>query len=763
MSVARGGRAFPLLETKLRPAAGRAGIIDRARVVEPLLRRSGPPVVTLFAPPGYGKTTVLGQWASAESRPVAWLSVGELDNDPAVFVPYLASALATIGPVESSLIEGAPIARGRTLASAIPRLLYDIHRWRSPAVLIIDDVHRLTDRATLDGLAAFIDHLPEGFRVGLAGRTPPELPIPRLRAEQRLLEVDRSILALDERETAALALAVGIALSDAEIESLLDRTEGWAAGIYLATLAYERSGGETWPRNVSGVDKPIAAYLRSELTHRLTDDEMHLLTRSAIFDIVHATAVEPVTGVEGGAGMLEQLADRNLLIESIGQRGDAFRYHNLLREFLLAELERREPGQLTTLHRAAAMWYADQGDQDASIRHLLAAGEVDVAAERIGEHGIETFEDGRIGTLQRWLGAFSVEAVQRHPRLAVLGAWVATTLGDSDEATRYAAIADGDAARNTGTATGVGATLTGEIALLRALRCRHGPRDMHANASWAVNHLAAGTGWRNQALWLRGWAEFLMGDTDATDASLAESIRDAQFDSSPDVAPLAKRAALAIRRSDWAAAEALTTEATVRMTEAGYEYVLSALLVYAVQARVRAHRGDADGARASLVRAQLVRPLASTAVPWFCVDALTELARAYLAVSDPSGAQVVIREAEHIVRQVPALGTLTDELIAVRRNLADSATTLAGSSALTTAELRVLPYLPTYLTFPEIADRLSISRNTVKTHAMSIYGKLWASSRGEAVERAVELGLLEPYPGLDLRLHPAGADADGAG
>ena len=114
----------------------------------------------------------------------------------------------------------------------------------------------------------------------------------------------------------------------------------------------------------------------------------------------------------------------------------------------------------------------------------------------------------------------------------------------------------------------------------------------------------------------------------------------------------------------------------------------------------------------------------------------------------PAGAQQALREAERIIRRRPALGTLTADLVTARKLLESSSTTLAGSSTLTTAELRVLPLLPTYLSFQEIADRLMISRNTVKTHAMSIYGKLWATSRGEAVERAIEIGLLEAYPAL---------------
>jgi LuxR family maltose regulon positive regulatory protein len=175
-----------------------------------------------------------------------------------------------------------------------------------------------------------------------------------------------------------------------------------------------------------------------------------------------------------------------------------------------------------------------------------------------------------------------------------------------------------------------------------------------------------------------------------------------------------------------------------------------------MRARISIHLGDQVRGREGLVRAQLVRPLANHSAPWFSVDALLELCRAYLALSDPAGAQQTLREAERIIRRRPALGTLTSDLVTARKLLESSSTTLAGSSTITTAELRVLPLLPTYLSFQEIADRLMISRNTVKTHAMSIYGKLWATSRGEAVERAIEIGLLEAYPAL------ANHDADKA-
>jgi LuxR family transcriptional regulator, maltose regulon positive regulatory protein len=296
-------------------------------------------------------------------------------------------------------------------------------------------------------------------------------------------------------------------------------------------------------------------------------------------------------------------------------------------------------------------------------------------------------------------------------------------------------------------------------AMARAILCRRGPRAMLADADFAVSREPASSRWLTHALWLQGSAHYLLGDLDAAEASLLASTREAVAIDSPNLAPLTLLASIRLRHQDWAGAEQLVREASGRLEQFGYGYLVMSLGVYALEARIAARRGEVQAAREALVKAQLVRPLASRATPTFSVGSLVDLARAYLAMSDPAGAQIVVREAEEIVRRTPSLGLLTDELIDVRRYLSGAATTLVGSSALTSAELRILPFLPTYLSFPEIADRLSISRNTVKTHAMSIYGKLWASSRGEAVERAVELGLLEPYPGLEALRQPVAREA----
>jgi LuxR family maltose regulon positive regulatory protein len=177
---------------------------------------------------------------------------------------------------------------------------------------------------------------------------------------------------------------------------------------------------------------------------------------------------------------------------------------------------------------------------------------------------------------------------------------------------------------------------------------------------------------------------------------------------------------------------------------------VSGMLVHAVTARVAFHHGDVARGRAERVHAQLLRPLLSHALPATVVLGLLEVARAYLATADAAGAGAAVAEAERVLRRRPDLGALSVQLADVRRRVHESARAMVGPSTLTPAELRLLPLLSTYLLFQDIADRLGVSKHTVKTQAVSIYGKLGASTRGDAVDRAIELGLLEPFPGLRL-------------
>jgi LuxR family maltose regulon positive regulatory protein len=209
-------------------------------------------------------------------------------------------------------------------------------------------------------------------------------------------------------------------------------------------------------------------------------------------------------------------------------------------------------------------------------------------------------------------------------------------------------------------------------------------------------------------------------------------------------AALSERSLVAAARSQWTWADALAQQGYVMLRSAGVEDSYVTPLVYAVQARTALHRGDVGEARQALVRAQRARPTLTYAVPHIAVQARIELTRAHLALADLAGAKTLMREIDELLRRRPSLGNLVGEAQALRLELAKKRGPASpGASALTAAELRLLPLLATHLSFPEIAGELFLSPNTVKTQVASLYRKLGASSRRQAVARSQELALLE--------------------
>src|SRR3954453_9679599 len=739
--------AFPVIDSKLTAPQVRPGMVKRDRLLRQLLE-SDPGGVALVAPPGYGKTTVLAQWAAAERGPVVWLTVDEEDNDPHVLMGDLGAGFDRITPIQEATGKALSNSSRRILASTVPRLVSELHRWRKPGLIIMDDAHLITDRVSLDAISTLIDHLPPGFRLAVAGRHEPRLPFARLTVNQHLTSLGPVELALDSLEASALIEASGHSLTPEEVRALTSRTEGWAAGLYLATLALAPGRTDLGPiPSFSGSDSHVAAYLRSEIADTLEPEDMTFLTRSVVLERVSPVIAEAVPEVSDGAQRPRRIAQSNLLVQELSGDEPVYRYHNLLRDFLALELETREPGATRKLHSRAAVWFHAAGDMDQAIEHGLAAHDFDAAARYVTAAAYGTHQRGRTATLERWLDAFDPAAFERHPPLAIIASWIFLLTGRGDEADVMADIAE---RRDHHGSPGDGsASFASQRAMLRSVMARSGARDALANAKIAVSLERLGSPWRPTALMAMGSSYEMLGDADAAELAYIEAVGTGAATSWATVmTSLAKRAQLRMNAGDWHAAEELVERADELREVWHFDGFVSVLFVDAINARVAIQRGDFDRGRESLVRAQLLRPVANHAAPWLSVDALLNLSRAYLALSDPAGAQLALREAEQIVRRRPSLGTLTTQLVEVRARLKDATATLIGSSALTAAELRVLPFLPTYLSFQEIAERLMISRNTVKTHAMSIYGKLWASSRGEAVERAVEMGLLEPYPAL---------------
>ena len=745
-SQSTGRPVFDLVASKLRRPVMRPGTVGRLPLIERLARGDPRPIVSVVAPPGYGKTTLLSQWAERNGQSFAWVSVEEPDNDPKVLLTYIAAALDAVEPVDERVFDALASPGSSVPGSVVPRLGSAFSSMTSPVVLVLDDVHALHNRECRDALSVLADHVPGGSRLALAGRAEPPLRIARLRAEGRILEIGPGDLSLTCEEASSLLRDADVALGEDEVAELHRRTEGWPAGLYLAAL-YLREGGPLASAAVSfgGDDRLVSEYMESEFLARISRRQRVFLTRTAVLERMSGPLCEAVLELPGSAVTLADLARSNLLLVPLDRRGDWYRYHHLFRDMLLAELERLEPGLIPVLQRRAAGWCLRNGRAEEALEYSMAAGDVDAAADLIEKLVVPTHRQGRVTTIQRWLRWLEDrDGIEGHPMAAVLAALFCALTGRPVEAERWADAVDRwryrDPVRPDDDSTEAWA------AVLRTFLCRRGAEQMRADAGEAVRRFAAQSFVTPAPAFLQGIARVLSGDLDGGDASLQDGISvGEEVGAHEDVAlALCERSLVAMARSEWDRGEVLADQARAVLRRAGIEESYATPLVSAVKARAALHRGDVPAARQQLVSAQRQRHLLTYALPYFAVQARIELIRVHLVLADLAAARTLMREVDELLRRRPDLGNLAGEAQALRARLSEERGSSApGASALTAAELRLLPMLSTHLSFPEIAGELFLSRHTIKSEAMSLYRKLGASTRSQAVTRCRELGLLE--------------------
>jgi LuxR family maltose regulon positive regulatory protein len=348
-----------------------------------------------------------------------------------------------------------------------------------------------------------------------------------------------------------------------------------------------------------------------------------------------------------------------------------------------------------------------------------------------------------MSTVQRWLTALGDAAVRSYPPLAVLAGYIAVFAGQNTEAERLAQIIE--TASFDGTPLDGTASFDSARSMLLALMCRAGPQRMLRDASLAVAREPSWSPWRDTALLLCGEAHLLIGDQERAAAVFAETSALAAEMCNTDsfVVSESELALLAMDRGRWVEAAGHADRALAAVEENWVQDYSMSLLPFAVAARLFVHRGALKEANRQLNRAMRVRPACTFAFPWLAVRARLQLAKVYWALAEQTPARHLIREIDDILHHRPDLGVLVDEVAAFRGIVvAGSGVAAPGASPLSPAELRLLPYLQTHLTIREIGERLFLSRNTVNTEIGSIYRKLGASSRGEAVQQATAIGLL---------------------
>ena len=729
-----------LLDAKFSAAQLRPGTVSRSGLVA-AARSSGCRLVAVTAPAGYGKSTFLAEWAAAEDRPAAWVSLDRFDDDPATLLASLASAYRRAGLGSPNLISDMRGRRdGSVLGRAAPRLAAEFRASPVPFVLMLDDIHELQSPACHDVLGMVISAIPRGSQLAAASRS--EQPhVPRLRATGDALEFGVADLALDAAGAGQVFTHARVSVTPELAAAAAERAEGWPVGLYLAALIAKESHGPAQP--VTGDDRYVADYLYREALIGQPKAVQRFLRRSAVLDQLCGPLCEAVLGSSAAATQLRRIEAQGLFLAPLDRQRQWYRYHALYREFLLGELRRTEPDIIPGLHRRAADWYESNGFPALALEHLLDTDDWDRSVRLTAQLARPAYLAGQASTVRRWLAALGDANIACYPPLAVLASWDGLLTGDAAKAERWAAVVDA-ASFDGEPATGA-ASFDAARAQLRAGMCAAGPEAMMADAGFAVAEEPVWSLWRDSALWMLAEAHLLAGQPGEARALFAEASAAAAGMSNWHVIPACESqlAWLAMDRGEWNEAAGRMDLALGTIDAQGLgDYVFS-LPAFAGAARLSLHHGDVKDASRRLAQAMQARPMASYLLPYLAVRLRLQLARVFLGLADLGPVHQLLREIDDIVARRPALGTLVDEVRDFRSALASSAAPdSAGSVPLTPAELRLLPYLQTHLTADMIAKRLFISVHTVKTEVKSIYRKLGVSSRDDAVQKATAIGLL---------------------
>ena len=570
----------------------------------------------VVAPAGYGKSTVLAQWSDQDPRPFAWLTLDDGDNDPLQLVASIASAVDAMGltPARQSG-DGGPAT-----------LMHSLETATGPFVLVLDDADRLRNPDSLSVLTAIVDHLPRRSQLALASRSQPGMPVGRLRAHRKVFELHHADLAMTPSEAGQLLADAGVATAPRDVETLVERTEGWAAGLYLAALSgTDTRGPHTNVERFGGDDPLVADYVRDEILTALAPKEVGFLVRASVLEQLSGPVCDEVLGRSRSAPLLSAL-ERSSLPLFPADGVDCYRLNPLLAQALRVELRRTEPEIERELHRRAAAWYADRGDVDRAAHHAVSARDAGLTGTILWAHLPSYAAYGRNAAIQSWLAAFSDEEIAAHPSLSLVAAHSWLVSGDRNRAEHWT----GAAARQTGGRTG-SPWLEAGVAIMHAAIAAEGIARMGEDAALAYALLENADPWRSSGCLLQGVASHLTGDLGGARTQLEEGARRGAV-AAPSVQALclAQLALVALDEDDWMDGEALAARARAQVERFGLSEYPGSTLVYAVSAVLRAQRGRVDEATIDLRHATDLASKLCDVAPWYEAEVRIALARAAL-------------------------------------------------------------------------------------------------------------------------------------
>jgi len=534
------GADNPILISKITVPTLPGWVVARPRVDRLIADGARGPLTTITGPPGAGKTMAVALWAGGTPPgTLAWVTLDDYDNRPKVFWSYVVAALRRAGITVPRALS-APTRAGVDHAFLL-RLASLLAAQETPVIMVLDDLHLLTEPAILDGLAYVLRNATPGLHLVLSSRMDPLLPLHRYRLTGELTEIRADDLAFSVPESGALLSHHGITLPASALQRLTGRTEGWAAGVRMAALSMDgHPDPEQFVKELDAEDSAVIGYLVDEVLNAQSKSTRDLLLRTSILDCVSADLAGELTGYQHAASTLSALAQANAFVRPLGHGW--FRYHAMFAEVLRLKLRNESPDRLPDLHRRAAQWYQRNGYLAQAVRHAADSGNWQLAAEIVlDELAISQLIDPRANqSLADVFQRMPLDHIRTRPQpLLVIAAIKLSDAAGESCATSLAA------------AEGILATLPadGEIparlgaALIRlALSRRTGDLDTATAAAASAaallealpeRSLARHPGIRAQVLAGRGAAELRAGRLDEAVAAFEASLVAA---SAPDTA-----------------------------------------------------------------------------------------------------------------------------------------------------------------------------------------------------------------------------------
>jgi LuxR family maltose regulon positive regulatory protein len=735
-----------LIETKLHAPALREEWVQREDLVGYLAECSSR-LVLVAAPAGSGKTIAVAQWAASmiEDRPFAWVSLDRGDDDPARLWLHVVSALQRACPqfggedILRALRAPIPDISGTVL----PGLVNELAELPAPVVVVLDDYHVVSDHSCHDQVAFLLSRLPGGVQLVLVTRVDPPLPLARLRAAGDVAEVRAHELRFTAAQAAALVRTVAaVDLLGPDLAELVERTEGWPAGVYLAALSLRgHSSPSAFVRQFTGDNRFIVEFLAQEVLNRQPAEIRQFLTRTAVLGRFCAPLCDAVTGSANAAEIIEIIERDNLFLVPLDDNGRWYRFHHLFAQLLLSQLARTEPAIVPALHRRASAWHRQSGSAEEAIDHALAAGDVAAAVDLIADHWPAYMDIGRIGTVRGWLHWLGDDQICADPVAAHCAAWCAALAGDSQSVRRWLPVLE-SADDNGSLPDGIRSPRS-SAALLRGCFGFDGIEVMRDSARTAAElESDPQSPWYALARTALGSALYLSGEPDAAAAPLTEALASAASISAARVAALSLLAVVRVEQGQAGQAQQLVRTARQLVGDSDLAETQQGSSVWMATGAFYAAQGRIVEARTEFEHALRIRRRWFEITPWPVIDTMVRLAAVLSDLGERPAAAALAGEARQLLTACPdGAQAQWDRLHRLERQLTRPLREVAGNP-LTEREVSVLRLLQGTLSVREIGQELYVSPNTVKTHARAAYRKLGVSTRQDAIARAHEIGVL---------------------